>query len=477
LKQRGIYLKLRPVAGTTTLAVVAVLAIAPVTDAAVRVEVDRLVVQVSAARHIPFRGKLQARAITRDAADAQIAAALATRITTVDLAAEEQMLKRLGLIAGDADYAKLWAAGASSAAVATYDPATQRLLVPDFLPLESQRVALIHEIAHAVADQRFDLRGFLAPPPQALDRVRERAVPPRELGAGGVGPSQGPLSTTLSGDAARARLALVEGDATLTTMEVVDPSGAFLRPTALASLADRLRTAASEGRAAWLAALTRFVHVDGMLFVARVRARQPWSAVDLLWRDPPVSSEQILHPEKYESCESPVPVPESALPALAGFEPPRASDVLGELVIRAWLATALPPDVAARAAAGWGGDRAALYRPVPAAPDAGAPAPLTSGLPALAWLTVWDDAGEADDFARAAAAVAGDASVQRRDEAVALWFGPADPAPEALVGMLDGWRAVTAKARTHGSHKARAAGERPSGGGARASGGCPRGLH
>lgn len=413
-------------AGTTTLAVAVVLTITPVTDAAVRGEVDRLTAQVTAARHLPFHGALPARAITRDAADAQIGAALAARITTSDLAAEEHILKRLGLIASSADYAKLWAASASAATVATYDPATKRLLVPDFLPLDGQRVALIHEIAHAVADQRFDLRGVLAPPPQTL--------------------------VTLSGDATRARLALVEGDATLTTMEAIDGSGAFLRPTAMAGLADRLRAAAGEGRPPWLAALGGFVHVDGLLFVARVRARAPWAAIDALWRDPPASSEQVLHPETYDACEAPIPVPESVLPALPGFEPPRDGDTLGELVIRAWLATALPPDVAARAAAGWGGDRAALYRPLPARLDGGAPAPAMAAPPALAWLTVWDDGGEADDFARAAGAVAGEANVQRRGDAVALWFGPPDLAGAALAGLLEGWRT------TVNEHRPRAGG-------------------
>jgi len=435
------------VAGTTTLGLAVVLAVSstPVTDAAVRTEVDRLVVQVSAARHLPFRGALQARAITRDAADAQVAAALAARITTSDLGAEEQMFKRLGLIARAADYAKLWVAGPSTATVATYDPASRRLLVPDFLPLDGQRVALIHEIAHAIADQRFDLRSFLAPPPQAL--------------------------SPLSGDAVRARLALVEGDATLTTLEVVDPSGAFLRPTALASIADRLRAAAGEGRPGWLGALGRFVHVDGLLFVARARGRQAWPAIDALWRDPPASSEQLLHPDKYDSCESPIPIPESALPMLPGFDAPKTSDVLGELVIRTWLSTALPADVAARAAAGWGGDRAALYRPAAPAAEGGAPAPGAVAAPALGWLTVWDDGGEADDFARAAAAVAGEANVQRRGDAVALWFGPSDAAAEALDGLLDGWRSATlSERRAHaGGRRAHAPAERQSGGCARAA--------
>jgi hypothetical protein len=413
LKQRRIYLKLRPVAGTTTVAVAAAmaLAMAPLTDAAVRAEVDRLLPRVTTARRLSFRGKLAARPVTREAAEAQSAAALAARIS--DLGAEERMLKRLGLIAGAADYTKLWGAGPSTAAVATYDPRTQRLLVPDFLPLDTQRVALIHEIAHAVADQRFDLRQFLAPPPPS----------------------------PLEGDSTRARLALVEGDATLTALEVVDPTGAFLRPTALATIADRLRAATGDGQAPWLAELKGFVHVDGLLFVARVRARQPWSAVDALWRDPPESSEQVLHPEKYEACEAPIPVPDAALPTLPGFDRPKATDVLGELVVRAWLSTVLPDDVARRAAAGWGGDRAGIYAAAATTtvrPDGGAPVIIEAP---LVWLTIWDDSGEADDFAHAAESVAGTGSLLRRGEAVALFLGPPDLAQAALEATLDGWKA------------------------------------
>jgi hypothetical protein len=413
LKQRRIYLKLRPVAGTTTVAVVAAaaLAMAPLGDAAVRAEVDRLVPQVTAARRLSFRGKLAARAVPRDAADAQIAAALAARIS--DLGVEERILKRLGLIAGAADYTKLWAADPSATPIATYDPRTQRLMVPDFLPLASQRVALIHEIAHAVADQRFDLRQFLTPPPPS----------------------------PLEGDSTRARLALVEGDATLTAMEVVDPTGAFLRPTAFNSVTDRLRTAAGEGQPPWLAAVKGFVHVDGLRFVARVRARQPWPAVDALWRDPPESSEQVLHPEKYDACEAPIPVPDSVLPALPDFDRPKASDVLGEVVVRAWLSTVLPDDVARRAAAGWGGDRAGIYSAAATTtvhPDGGAPVVIQ---PPLVWMTIWDDGGEADDFARAAESVAGPGAVMRRGEAVALFLGPPDLAQPTLETTLDGWKA------------------------------------
>ncbi len=269
-------------------------------------------------------------------------------------------------------------------------PATTRrpatLLVPDFVPLGAQRATLAHEIAHAVADQRFGLRRFL-----------------------GLTPDRGPR---LDGDAARARLALVEGDAVLAGLELGDPRESFLGAHALGALAVQLRAASEErsqdpsrapsqeSSSSWFAQLGQFTHVDGLLFVARVRAHHPWSAVDALWSDPPASSEQILHPEKYDACEPTLTVDESALPALTGFGRPTASDVLGELVVRTWLESALPPEIAARAAAGWGGDRAGLYAPTPSATvaDGGASVPLAP----LAWLTVWDDAAEADDFARAA---------------------------------------------------------------------------
>ena len=53
-----------------------------------------------------------------------------------------------------------------------------------------------------------------------------------------------------------------------------------------------------------------------------VRARQPWSAVDALWRDPPASSEQVLHREKYDACEAPIAVPDVGASRAARLRPP-----------------------------------------------------------------------------------------------------------------------------------------------------------
>ncbi len=445
------------------------LAAAPLTEGSLRPEIDKLVAAVSAARHLPFHGALPVRALDRDELWRATTLAVGEGSDTAAARTEEEILKRLELIPAGyppgAAAAEAYAVAAPPAA--RYDAATGTLLVPSFLAIAGQRAALTHEVAHAVADQHFGLRRFL--------RITAEGGP------------------RLDGDAGRARLALVEGDAMLATLEVADPRESFLGAHALGLLAGELRAAAQAGGPSWFSELGEFTHVDGLLFVARARAAHPLSAVDALWNDPPDSSEQVLHPEKYDACEAPVAVAEAALPALPGFGRPTASDVLGELVVRTWLATALPPEIAARAAAGWGGDRAGFYAPAPqpTVPDGGAG--ILAPAEPLAWLTVWDDAAEADDFARAARQVllkmSGAVGVEvtssddrpgdrkndrrndrtndhaedrtdrwvfptpeglfalaRRGEAVALLFDAPEPAAPALDAMLEAARTVNRRA-------------------------------
>ena len=421
---------------------------APLTDATLRPQLDRLVAAVAAARHLPYAGTLPARAVTREEWSRAVLVAVGEATQSPAMRTEGELLRRLGLpvgqragdAGGDFGAGAAEAYGDAAAPRARYDAATGRLLVPDFIPFETQRIDVVHEIAHAVADQHFGLRRLLEVAPDGTSR--------------------------LDGDARRARLALVEGDALLAGLELADPRETFLGAHELTALAARLR-AAESGAPSWFVDLGQFTHLDGLLFVAGVRAHRPWSAVDALWADPPASTEQVLHPEKYEACEAPLAVDEAALPALPGYGRPAGSDVLGEMVLRSWLALAVSPEVAERAAAGWGGDRAALYRPTPgAAPaDGGAPAP---GAP-LAWTTVWDDAGEADDFARAARQVlarlsgadadaGGEAdravfsslreasssrgafALARRGDAVVLLLAAPEPAEATLDAMLEAVR-------------------------------------
>jgi hypothetical protein len=90
----------------------------------------------------------------------------------------------------------------------------------------------------------------------------------------------------------------------------------------------------------------------GEALVRAVLATGGEAAVDRLLDDPPVTSEQVLHPEKYLAHEGARPV--DAPPADAPGA--RPGPPTGELVTRQMLTTAVGDREAATAADGWGGD-------------------------------------------------------------------------------------------------------------------------
>jgi hypothetical protein len=100
-----------------------------------------------------------------------------------------------------------------------------------------------------------------------------------------------------------------------------------------------------------------------------------------MFQSPPVSTEQVLHPEKYLAGELPVPVP---VPDPPEGRTLKAAGHMGELRIRALLSPCAGPSVD-DALSGWGGDTYALLN------DAG------QG-PAVLWSTVWDDVASAQRF-------------------------------------------------------------------------------
>ena len=107
----------------------------------------------------------------------------------------------------------------------------------------------------------------------------------------------------------------------------------------------------------------RFLNNDGRDFVAALYgATGSWLSVDEAYAKPPLSTEQVLHPEKYLANEAPQLPPN--LPDLAAGMGQGwthiGTDTMGEFLIRAYLEQHLDSAQAAAAAAGWGGDTYAL---------------------------------------------------------------------------------------------------------------------
>lgn len=226
-------------------------------------------------------------------------------------------------------------------------------------------VTYAHEFTHQLQDQRVDLES---------------------LG----------LDATDQSDRQLARLALVEGDATsvqstymtsnLTPQQLGEVLAAAGDPEAL----EALRKAPP-----FVRETAFFPYQDGLAFVTMVLAAGGYAAVDAAFKDPPDSTEQILHPEKYIAREAPVKVtlPDVAKALGAGWTA-AGQDTLGEKIMAIWLNPAgvggVPQSLANAAAAGWGGDRLVILR----GPD---------GAIGIGMITTWDTAADAAEFTTAAA--------------------------------------------------------------------------
>jgi hypothetical protein len=305
-------------------------------------------------------------------------------------------LKAFGLIPEAMDLRAYLPELLSSQVAGFYDPDRKYLALVD-LPHSSegepskgekgssevdQDMTLVHELTHALQDQSFDLDRFENPDPLS--------------------------------DAGTAGEALVEGDATLTMLDYearkhleTTPgmegvlSGMMRDPKkTIAASPDLPGTQEMLAAPAWFRDTLLFSYLQGAAFCLEVRRQGGQKLLDYAFTtDPPRSTEQILHPEKwYGRRDDPVAL---HLPDLAAELPgyARAAEgELGELGIRIYLREGLESvDRAAAAADGWGGDRFAVYEPVHE----------KEGGRLILWVSVWDTDADAGEFRAALAGLPG----------------------------------------------------------------------
>jgi hypothetical protein len=254
-------------------------------------------------------------------------------------------------------------------AAAAYDTDTDRLYVIGDAVAPNQALiefVIAHELNHALEDERFGL--------------------PRGEG---------------SDDAALAAIALSEGTA---TSLMTDYGSEYIPPLDLLEGATGLDASTGDVPAFYVDQLL-WAYTGGERFVAELRALgESWKLVDYaLESRPPVSTEQVIHPEKYLRDERPLEasVNTDALESGGWRRVDRGS--LGELTTAQLLGVGAPEAEAAAGAAGWGGDEYGLWRRGPAVRDC--PHPCRSDL-VFVLSTVWDAPGDVGEFAAAVAAYA-----------------------------------------------------------------------
>jgi len=326
-------------------------------------------------------------------------------LTPEILSVSNDLLTTLGLIPEGSSLRDLSLDLLAGQVAGYYDPERDELFVVSRTgqtvgPVE--RLTYAHEFTHQLQDQNFDLDSFDT---TSIDQS----------------------------DRALAQTALIEGDASFvqtlwlfqanfTPEEISEVLAASQDPEAIAALEDA---------PLYLRDTSLFPYETGALF-AQALSAQP-EGIDGAFGDPPTSTEQVIHTEKYLDREEPVDVRIGAGIAgrLGAGWTEAGRDTLGELILRIWLEqhgvgpprTGLfdpPSRVAQEAAAGWGGDRLVLLR-------------HDDGSVAVALSTTWDTAADAAEFADAAGRALDDRGFDRelfhravsRDVLLALGDEPA----------------------------------------------------
>jgi hypothetical protein len=220
-----------------------------------------------------------------------------------EIRVEELALKRFGLVPADFDLKRTTIDLLTEQAAAFYDFHKKKLFVlqEDAVKVpvaagmakEAQAMIVVHELAHALADQHFNLEKF-------IKRGR-------------------------SDDASTARMAVMEGQATWLMMEVMaQRSGQSLTRSPV--MVELMGAASRETMLSQYPVLSKaplyiqasllFPYTSGLRFQNAVVEKQGKTGFSQVFQQPPASTQQIMHPERYLAREDPlqVKVPTMAVP-------------------------------------------------------------------------------------------------------------------------------------------------------------------
>jgi hypothetical protein len=335
-------------------------------------------------RKIPFKHEVKRDVTKRENMKALILKEIDEDMTPQEFRANELAMKAFGLLPRGFNLRETLAQVYSEEVAAFYDPKTKTMHLieepkakekkpPTFLQRlfgkseefdkDENKTVIAHELTHALADQHYDLDAMQ----KAVKHDDDRSLA---------------LSALIEGEATLAMFGAGmddwDGDEITQlpaenlewTFNLLSPFLPFLGG---GKTLRNVPPIVSESMI--------FPYFKGMVFCAKLTNKGGWAAIDEVYRNPPLSTEQILHPEKYRlELDLPMSIDLGLLKPGEGWKEV-GRNVLGEMQ----LGIMLRKHGAKAAAAGWDGDRYAVFE----GPDARL---------GLVWLSTWDSEDDAREF-------------------------------------------------------------------------------
>lgn len=307
-------------------------------------EADAVMAEISALLKLPVKFPLKKSLRSREEIRAYVIQQFREEIKPEELHAEQVALTKFGLLPKGFELEPFLIDLLTEQVAGLYDPKGKEFYIADWLGGGGEtRIVMAHELVHALHDQHFSLKTW------------QEAAKPSE-------------------DAQMARHAVAEGAATLVMLEFMmrdmglPVSSArqmgditvFLRSMIAGGLGESPQMMKAPG---YIRDTLLFSYVEGAIFCQKVlKNGTGWEEFNRVYTQPPVNTQQVMHPELYLSGTVPAPVDlASAHRAVPRSWKKLDENHMGEFGLQAILKELLGKQIAEELAPAWAGDTYAVY--------------------------------------------------------------------------------------------------------------------
>ena len=322
--------------------------------------------EVEGIRGLPTANDLDRKTLSQEELRQRVMEDFFVDYTEEEVRQDGIILNLFGLLARDFDLYELFVELYSEQIAGFYDDETKEMVVVQGEEFAGpERMTYAHEYTHALQDAQYDLEDGLKLDDETCEQDSEYCA---------------------------AVTALIEGDASFTETQWFLEHSSLKDKQEVVEFYQEYESPIFDDMPAFLQEDMIFPYVRGLEFVTYLFENGGYEAVDEAYRNPPVSTEQILHPERYPD-DKPIKIELDDFSTLLGegweeidrntFGELYTYLMLGLPINETW---ALDEEVALDAAEGWGGDLYLVYHHTEKDQDV------------LISLSEWDTQNDADQF-------------------------------------------------------------------------------